>query len=92
MPTWLVKYCRDVLISTITNIVNKLSTLGVFPRSMKAALVNQLIKNHSLDRNILNNHGPVSNLTFSSMVIERAVAFLLNKYLISNNIIVCLEK
>ena len=33
MPTWLVKDCW------ITNIVNKLLSLAVFPRSMKAALV-----------------------------------------------------
>ena len=34
----------DVLISPITNIVNKSLSLGVFPRSMKAALVIPLIK------------------------------------------------
>jgi len=39
MPTWLVKDCLDVPISPITNIVNKLLSLAVFPRSMKAALV-----------------------------------------------------
>ena len=41
MPTWLVKDCLDV---PITNIVNKSLSLGVFPRSMKAALVKPLIK------------------------------------------------
>ena len=44
MPTWLVKDYLDVLISPITNIVNKSLSLGVFPRSMKAALVNPLMK------------------------------------------------
>ena len=86
MPTWLVKDCLDVLISPITNIVNKSLSVGVFPRSMKAALVKPLIKNHTLDCNILNNYRPVSNLTFLSKVIEKAVAFHLNKYLINNNL------
>ena len=86
MPTWLVKDCLDVLINPITNIVNKSLSLGVFPRSMKAALVKPLIKNHTLDCNILNNYRPVSNLTFLSKVIEKAVAFHLNKYLINNNL------
>jgi len=45
MPTWLVKDCLDVLISPITNIINKSLSLGVFPRSMKAALVKPLIQN-----------------------------------------------
>ena len=44
MPTWLVKDCLGVLISPITNIVNKSLSLGVFTRSMKAALVKPLIK------------------------------------------------
>jgi len=38
MPTWLVKECLDVLIRPITNIVNTSLSLGVFARSMKAAL------------------------------------------------------
>jgi len=82
----LVKDCLDVLINPITDIVNKSLYLGVFPRSMKAALVQPLIKNHTMDCYILNNYRPVSNLTFLSKVIEKAVAFLLNKYLINNNL------
>jgi len=49
MPTWLVKDCLGVPISPITNIVNKSLSLGVFPRSMEAALVRPLIKNHTMD-------------------------------------------
>ena len=45
VPTWLVKDCLDVLIKPITNIVNKSLSLGIFPRSMKAAIVKPLIKN-----------------------------------------------
>ena len=44
MPKWFVKDCPDVLINPITNIVNKSLSLGVFPRSMKAALVKSIIK------------------------------------------------
>ena len=86
MPTWLVKDCLDVLISPITNLVNKSLSLGVFPRSMKAALVKPLIKKHIMDCNILNNYRPVSNLKFLSKLIEKAVAFHLNKYLININL------
>jgi len=48
MPTWLVKDCLDVLINPIINIINKSLSLGVFPRSMKAALVKPLIKRKTL--------------------------------------------
>jgi len=53
---------------------------------MKAALVKPLIKNQTMDCNMLNNYRPVSNLTFLSKVIEKAVPFLLNKYLINTNL------
>jgi len=45
MPSWLLEDCLDVLISPITNMVNKSLPLGVFQRSVKAALVKSLIKN-----------------------------------------------
>ena len=38
-----------------------------------------------MDCNILNNYRPVSNLTFVSKLIEKAVVFHLSKYLIINN-------
>ena len=53
---------------------------------MKAALVKPLIKENTMDCNILNNYIPVSNLTFLYTVIERGIAVHLNKYLINNNI------
>ena len=80
------KDCLDVLISPITNIVNKPLSLSFFLRSMKAAFVKLLIKNQTVDCNILNNCRPVSNLTFISEVIERVVALQLNKYLMNNNL------
>ena len=86
IPTWLVKDSLDILISPITNVVNKSLSLGIFQRSMKPALVKPLIKNHRMYCYILNNYRPVSNITFLSKVIERAVAFHLNKYLINNNL------
>ena len=43
MHTWLLKECLNVLVSLITNLVNKSLSLGVFTRSMKAGLVKPLI-------------------------------------------------
>ena len=53
---------------------------------MKAALVKPLIKIHTMDPNTLNNYRPILNLTFLSKVIEKTVAFNLNKYLINNDL------
>ena len=59
----------------------------MFRLSTKAALVKALIKRHNLDCNVLNNYRPVSNLSYLSKIIERAVAVRLNKYLLNNNFI-----
>jgi len=94
MPKWLVKDCPDVLISATTNIVNKSLTIdmiidNVFPKipfSHESCPCKTINNNHSLDYYIVNNYRPVSNLLFLYKVIERAVVFHLNKYLINNNL------
>ena len=86
MPTWLVKKCQAELIKVIRNIVNISLKAGVFPQSMKAALLKPLIKKPNLDCNILSNYRPVSNLSFLCKIIERAVASQLSKYLLVNNL------
>ena len=85
-PTWLIKKCLDILITPITKIVNLSLSTGVFPRSMKQARVKPLIKNHNLDCDTLENYRPVSNLSFLSKIVERAVTTRLNKYLFDNNL------
>ena len=53
---------------------------------MKQARVKPLIKNHNLDCDTLKNYRPVSNLSFLSKIVERAVTTCLNKYLFDNNL------
>ena len=81
MPTWLMKDYLDVLISPITNIVNKSLSLGVFTISNKT-----INKKQSMDCNILNNYWPFSDLTYLSKIIESAVVFNLSIYLINTNL------
>ncbi|KAJ8028114.1 hypothetical protein HOLleu_30260 [Holothuria leucospilota] len=47
-------------------IINWLLSLGEFPEQLKHALVQPLLKKHSLDPEILRNCRPVSNLSFIS--------------------------
>ena len=81
MPTWLVKECQDILILPITTIINDSMSMGFSPDYMKIAHVKSLIKKHNLDCNVLKKFRPVSNLSFLSKLIERAVATQLKKYL-----------
>ena len=54
--------------------------------SQKYAIVSPLLKKPFLDPAELRNYRPVSNLTFTSKVIERIVASQLTRYLQSNDL------
>ena len=81
IPTSLVKECAHILITPITKIVNYSITEGSFPNCFKMAYVTPLQKKPSLDRNILKNYRLVSNLSFTSKLIEKVVAKHLNEFI-----------
>jgi hypothetical protein len=86
MPTWLLKKFTEPLIPTITDIVNKSIQSSIFPSALKEARVTPLIKKPSLDRNVLKNYRPVSNLPFVSKILEKAVLMQLIDYMEANNL------
>jgi len=73
-----------LLIPLFTQIINACFSLGVFPSSEKSALVRPLLKKPSLDKNDLKNYRPVSNLTYLSKLIERAILNQLSPHLNKN--------
>ena len=86
VPTWLLKEHLDVLLSVITDIVNMSLESGVFPDEMKHAMVRPLLKKSGLDRNLLKNFRPISNLFYLSKIIERVVASRLSTHMNENNL------
>ena len=54
---------------------------GSFPSCFKTAHFTPLLKKASLDRNILKNYRPVSNLSYISKLIEKAVAREINEHI-----------
>ena len=62
VPTWLLKEHLDVLLPVITDIVSLSLESGAFPDEMKRAMVKPLLKNSSLDSNLLKNFRPISNI------------------------------
>ena len=56
------------------------------PARLKKAHVRPLLKNPGLDKFVLNNYSPVSNLPYLFNIIERVVAARLSAHLSENNL------
>ena len=87
IPTPLLVESLDLLLPTITNIVNESLTSGSFPTLCKSAVIKPLLKKQGLDQNNLNNYRPVSNISFISKVIEKLVLKQLFAYLNDNTLL-----
>nr|CAH0104938.1 unnamed protein product [Daphnia galeata] len=67
-------------VQNVEDVSLSLST-GAFPSSLKHGIITPLLKKPTLDWNVLSNFLPVSNLSFLSKLIERAVLMLLTEHL-----------
>ena len=56
------------------------------PSTFKKAIVRPLLKKTSLDKEVLENYHPVSNLPFISKVVERVVATRIESYVMLNSL------
>ena len=84
LPTSCLKECLDILLPRITSIVNCSLEEAKVPIIYKQAVVRPLLKKPSLDKEVLKNYRPVSNLPFISKVLEKVVATRLDRHLESN--------
>ena len=81
-PTWLVK---DILSPFVALLFNKSLSAGCFPATFKLAVIRLLLKKSGLDSSQM-NYRPVSNLSFLSKLLERAVQTRLQAFIDSNNL------
>ena len=85
-PTRLLMSHLHAIVPILQHIVNLRLTTGDFPISCKSSIVIPLIKNPGLDREMLKNYRPVSNLPFLSKVIEKVISIRILRIL-DNNIV-----
>ena len=85
IPTPLLVKSIDALLSVITEIINLSLQSGYFPPVWKEALVLPILKKANLDL-VYKNYRPVSNLSFISKVIERAMFLQLDNYMKRNDL------
>ena len=86
LPSWLLKECVDELSPIVTSIVNASLNHAIVPLSLKTALIRPLLKKSGLDKEVLKNYRPVSNLSFISKVLEKIVAKRLDDHMLDNNL------
>ena len=79
LPASLLKMHLDKLLPVITKLVNLSLQQGVFPEKWKEAVIRPLLKKSGLELDCV-NYRPVSNLTFLSKLIEKAVLLRLNNH------------
>ena len=65
----------------LTEVVNASLRSGVFPEILKDAVVTPLLKKPSLDKDVLKNYRPVSNIRYLCKVIETVVCSQITQYL-----------
>ena len=74
LPTFLIKECIDILLLSITKLVNTSLQKELVPDGFKKVVVTPLIKKASLPVEDWKNYRPVSGPRFISKLVERVVA------------------
>ena len=87
IPTWLLKKCLHVLLPVIHHIINKSLQSDLVPSKFKGAIITPLLKKAGLDVNNFKSYRPVSNLSFVSKTLERAVASQLKHHLTQHQLL-----
>uniref|UniRef100_A0A803TBP9 Reverse transcriptase domain-containing protein n=1 Tax=Anolis carolinensis TaxID=28377 RepID=A0A803TBP9_ANOCA len=83
-PSWLVREARGGLAEWVKVVVNASLWEGIFPVSLKLAVIKLLLKKPSLD-NSLDNYRPISNLPFLGKFVERVVATQLQAFFVETD-------
>ena len=71
----------------ILNLINLSLATSKFPTSFKSSIVTPILKNPSLDSSIISNYRPISNLSFLSKILEKAIYLQLSNFFLSYNLL-----
>ena len=86
IPMWLFKNCLPELMDSVYHIVDTSLCTGMFPSSLKSAMIRPSLKKPTLDSDELKNYRPISNLTYLSKIIEKVVHKQLTEYTDTNKL------
>ena len=80
------KQCIDILLPSLTKLVNLSLKNGFFPNPFKQAIVTPLLKKSTLSKEDLKSYRPVSGLSFLSKLVERIVAAQIRSHMDSHDL------
>ena len=86
LPTVIFKMFVKQLSVPLTLIINKSLSCGEVPTSFKTAIVTPVLKKSHLDPNEVSNYRPISNLQFTSKVLEKVVFKRLDEHFEKNHL------
>ena len=86
VPASVLKTCFPIILPTLTLVTNVSLKNGVMPYALKVAVLKPLLKKQDADFEQLQNFRPISNLTFVSKLIEKAVALQLNDHILRHHL------
>ena len=91
IPTKILKECIEPLLPVLLKIINSSLATSTVPEVFKQASITPLLKKPSLDRNVLKNYRPVSNLPFLSKILEKVVSNALSEHRSKNSLDIPLQ-
>ena len=86
VPVCVLKFCLPDLLPVITKMINLSLETGIVADVHKEALLIPSLKKVDSDFEVFSNFRQVSNLTFTSKLIEKAVAHQLTSYVLNNDL------
>ena len=86
LPGVILKRTIEMLLPSITTIVNLSLNTAIVPSNLKEAIVRPVIKKQKLPPDEFSSFRPISNLTFLSKVVEKVVASQLTEHLEKNDL------
>ena len=86
IPTSLLKTSLDILLPSITLMINASITESKFPPTWKTATVTPLLKKPTADVEDMSNYRPVSNLAYMSKLAEKVVLQQIDNHLTTQSL------
>ena len=86
LPASVLTTCFPIILPTLTSIINMSRKNGVVPHALKVVVSKPLLKKQDANFEQLQNFRQISNLTFVSKLIEKAVASQSNDHILRHHL------